>query len=352
MARHNSSFSHTAILVALTQLLQGCFATNPAASDQTSAAESETTAQAASTGPISPPLETESATATTSDFGSGSSTSANTCQEAVCEVLVPFAWTGPYQRRTEKGEERDLLLFSEVSAPSANCNCNCGSVESARCQDMRLERYDDDECDVFAFETLHPVPPINEPACLSHSPHGGIVARSVPLDCDMTPCPSCPATGSIEKPDVQLEDAVFLHRARPAACEGRESCFERRGDLPVCIAREGIHECPLGFDSRQVLFGSVDDHRGCSSCECSPPTSVECELSIFVYDAAGCSETNLSEAAQVTFDPYGSSTCLDIPIGGSYRVESELVNPGLCTPLGGQPTGTAEGSAPHTLCCV
>lgn len=115
----------------------------------------------------------------------------------------------------------------------------------------------------------------------------------------------------------------------------------------VCVAREGVSGCPGEFPVQRTFATDVDDSRGCSACECGPPTgAVQCTASVRLSDTADCSSAVISD---VLVD---APVCQpELPAMQYGRVEALEVLSGGCAPSGGVPTGDAVPTGEMTVCC-
>jgi hypothetical protein len=60
-----------------------------------------------------------------------------------------------------------------------------------------------------------------------------------------------------------------------------------------CLMHEGDVLCPNGWNSRQVLYGAMDDQRFCTECSCLPSTGATCSMRVKVFSEATCSTSRL-----------------------------------------------------------
>jgi hypothetical protein len=124
----------------------------------------------------------------------------------------------------------------------------------------------------------------------------------------------------------------------------------------VCIMHDGEIDCPGGkFSEQHIFYTGKTDTRGCTACTCDAPTGGSCSATVTIYkDDSTCSTT-----PWVTLHPTSSAgDCQPIPDNNSDIVGRKAVfspvTGGSCTPVGGQPTGTAapDKATATTFCCI
>ena len=126
-------------------------------------------------------------------------------------------------------------------------------------------------------------------------------------------------------------------------------------EFRVCIAKEGEFECPptLGsvFTERHIFYQEVNDDRQCSTCTCGAPMGSVCTAVLSVYSSGMCGGFIVDKGGISS----ENERCIDIqPPGqalGSKSAGPTAYSPGVCPPMGGEPSGVASGSAPSTFCC-
>lgn len=129
----------------------------------------------------------------------------------------------------------------------------------------------------------------------------------------------------------------------PTPAPGFSVCVTRQGD-------ESIYMCPSGYPFRNVYYLDGEDSRGCSACECGPPTGDTCSSSLVSFYA---DDTCSMPVASVTASSAGSM-CVSIPADsplGSKQASAPSYTPGTCKPSGGEPTGSVQLHYPITVCC-
>jgi hypothetical protein len=141
--------------------------------------------------------------------------------------------------------------------------------------------------------------------------------------------------------EPSVEDGAFV-----ALCEQPTSCAEGCIAIPepdfdrrFCVARDGDHECPPGFDESHKVYGN---DTMCSPCACAPATGASCRLLLYFNDAV-CDGSHSQKSADATCTGVGSPP----PLSG----KPEVTNPGSCQASGGQFTTTAP-TISQTVCCM
>jgi hypothetical protein len=126
----------------------------------------------------------------------------------------------------------------------------------------------------------------------------------------------------------------------------------------VCIFSDGVSACPddvLGntFTEQHIFYGGAEDDRQCSPCGCGAPTGSACTATMSIYKG-----NNLTCAGPpLILIPVSSTspTCLDVQLPGqalgSKAASPPTYLPGVCPPMGGEPSGSAIPKTPATLCC-
>lgn len=126
-------------------------------------------------------------------------------------------------------------------------------------------------------------------------------------------------------------------------------------DFRVCILKEGTVECPAGpgavFTEQHVFYQGANDNRACSACSCGPPMASLCKAVVSVYEGGMCGGAVVDQVTVSSLAP----VCVDIaPPGqalGSKSAAPSTYAPGVCQPVGGEPSGVATESEATTFCC-
>lgn len=128
-------------------------------------------------------------------------------------------------------------------------------------------------------------------------------------------------------------------------------CVSLPGPSPICIAREGTHDCPAAWPERHIFFKRIDDQRSCSECSCGPVEGASCKRRYTLYTDNGCTTEFGSWLSEDTDLPQ----CLWLIDGmaiGSKTLETVEHELGSCKPLGGEVIGDVTGEDPFTVCCA
>lgn len=303
------------------------------ATDPTSPTES--TDPTEDTDPTDPtdPTEDTDPTAPTGDTDEPS--------ECTCAIAAPNNWIGPVvvARGDElpecvgafTGSQFDAVI--DIAGDPASCECSCGAAD-VDCGDLSLLYRQSCGQPVLAetfseSDTCHD----NTPAQNSTNPFFTPVGGSE----------SCPPVATVEVPSasstaVRMCGGTF----EQAACGPGEQCiaavpdaFEQR----LCIARPGVHDCPPAYPDQEVVFGDIDDGRGCTDCECAPEGEFECASTLQLYSGDECGTLT-------------GTTDTDTCVGswGSFEFAAPTVT-GSCTANAPAADGEIAGVEPTTICC-
>ncbi len=313
-----------------------------------------------------------SGTAGSSDTGGSESDSSTTddglCPSThVCTREAPKGWSGPVAvhtrdlgERTEptepKAPECGLAYpnqvetgFEGLQAEAAACACECGPANGVACDNSTTLRYWAD--DATCSDTFPQAVSIFASACNSvpNFPGNGHYTAE-PL----------PAVGGACAPSTQTAVEAAIWSTLSSACSGGTiiddaGCAQGRICAPVpesedaalCIWQEGEHECPDDFDTQRVLFGDIEDDRGCETCSCAAPLGLCDSAFVSLWNGPTCLVPSAGAiSANGECDPTGS--------GNSARAAS--LNAGspsaFCAPSEPTPSGEAVGIDPVTICCA
>jgi hypothetical protein len=124
-----------------------------------------------------------------------------------------------------------------------------------------------------------------------------------------------------------------------------------------CVSRQGVHDCPGGFDAEQFRLHEASvpliESRYCTECACGAPVGGLCVAQFKLYKDGACSDLILEvpfSSAQGTCPPIIPP---GLPIGGKMITDPQY-SPGMCEASGGEPGGTVEPEPGHevTFCCA
>jgi hypothetical protein len=127
---------------------------------------------------------------------------------------------------------------------------------------------------------------------------------------------------------------------------------EESAGFKLCFAREGEQECPGAWSEKHVFYKGIDDSRACSECSCGAPVGSKCSAQVSAYDSPGCIPSGTYATVPMTNTQSG---CVDTTPGMGLLSKSAtppVYAPGVCQPLGGEPSGEAFPANPTTFCCV
>lgn len=340
-----------------TLVLTGCFDPNDptggepdlagSSSGSTSGSASDTSDGTSPTNPTDPtnPSGASSTSATTgsTDPTGDTDPSSDTDEpsECTCAIAAPNNWNGPVvvARGDElpecvgafTGSQFDAVI--DIAGDPASCECSCGAAD-VDCGDLSLLYRQSCGQPVLAEtfsepDTCHD----NTPAQNSTNPFFTPVAGSE----------SCPPVATVEVPAASSTALRMCGGTfEQAECGPGEQCiaavpdaFEQR----LCIARPGVHDCPPAYPDQEVVFGSIDDGRGCTDCECAPEGEFECASTLQLYSDNECGTlTGTTE----------TDTC--VGSWGSFEFAAPTIM-GSCTANAPAADGEIAGADPTTLCC-
>ena len=114
-------------------------------------------------------------------------------------------------------------------------------------------------------------------------------------------------------------------------------CIEQPGNVPACPT--------VAYTSRSVVFGGLNDTRGCSACTCGPVTGASCSGSVteFAQSDTGCTTGQTIYALGQSCDPVQQPSSLELAMTSSG---------GSCAPSPVVATGSAVPTQPMTFCCI
>lgn len=230
-------------------------------------------------------------------------------------------------------------VLAPVVAPSAQCSsCACGEPE-VQCGPAMVETSAGNDCNSGELNGTFTLTP---DACTPISSPDLDGLRALPIPVQSASCE--PSGGRAEVPPLSSGPRAKLCTPdnAPSCDEGR--CIDALAG-PRCMAAAGEqHACPTGFPVRHVLVEAVADTRGCTPCECAPP-SATCEgVSTVSFTMPDCSGPSFLNPHNGVCTPTG----FDMVNGSVFLEQAVVVS--SCAPSGGEPTGAVEVLA-HTVCC-
>jgi hypothetical protein len=328
MSRHAAAFALLAC---------GCFSDPPPVGTDTSGDDTTATDTSVTASDDGPTDASADATTSTDDTAGAGCT-----PDSVCVPAPPPGWLGPVAfaaddaRPPSCGESYPTeiaTLHEGVDVGSSACHCECSGPTPA-CSAM-LVVFDDLGCEGSPSQGLEITP--GECNALFGDP----TAIGVFADNDLMFACEPTATDEIAPWAWMRDIAVCGLEAAPPVCDvGVCAPLASPSFTPLCIYREGEHDCPDGWDERHLFHGDARDTRACEPCEC---TIVEPDCSPQVYvsdDAMACANAS---------GPLPPS-CISIA-PEQQAVSWEPLDAGSCTPMRTQVQGEVTPIAPATACC-
>lgn len=358
--------------------------TESAESGSTAAATAASDSQAgadgssgrASTGDIADD-STSASPDSTGDDDDGASSSGTSGQDSACVAMggtctrdFPKGWVGPVAMVQWDDGERDvecdgaypiplaMSLSHEIVASPATCECSCGAPTGGDCTGevtlVEAVLLQDDAC----FPALGS--PVLDTLDVGETGSFSLEGSSFGILVNVTEAPtysggSCNDTASVivSPPSFANHVALCGSEAIDAACEVDTLCMptpQAPEAAAVCVWQEGEHSCPSGwgYADRTLLFGDLEDTRGCSDCGCGTPAGPcspgEVEISGTFFDGkADTSDTVMAGDCSSWTLAGGEATSATWTTGPAAAAG--------CAPIGGNPNGDVVGELPVTLCC-
>ncbi|MBV9947338.1 MAG: hypothetical protein JOZ69_10855 [Myxococcales bacterium] len=280
-----------------------------------------------------------------------------------CVGATPIGWLGPvalYEGALATavpdcpaGYASPVDRKGGLTGPQAACTCTCG-LSGQTCQPAAGQFYSDTSCSTACAGGAVPLP---SSMCVNPTPCQGVsVSFKAPAPTWSGTCAPV-STRSVAPPSFATAARVCTWASRPDSPGGCTGAAQQCVKSPtgafgtrLCVYQLGDPaptSCPPGaYTNYHVFYDGVSDSRGCTQCTCDPATGGSCTGSIGFYSSGAC-----SGAASATFT-FGTSTCsiLNTPI---YAMGDFAPTGGTCGPgMGGQPTGSADGTRAATVCCM
>jgi hypothetical protein len=276
------------------------------------------------------------------------------CTARTCVEEAPAGWSGPvllYEGAAPpecSGGYPDEAARggTAVTAGAASCStCSCTPADPGCASFLNFETSTASACDdANACSTS-----INSSCAVLMSPCFTTPTGYVETHLAGTPPTCAPSAQDPTLPDANWDAHAIAcgpdHALQRAGCDSGEVCApEPAFDGAFCIVDDGDVDCPAGpYTDRRVYFTDIADTRNCSDCSCTH----DCSYTWRVFDAADATcATPLLTLTQ-------ANQCASVtPSAGTIRVNVSIAGTGECAPSGGAPTGSAEGDAPITACCL
>ncbi len=330
--------------------LQGCTEPNPYLSVSD-------TGTGSSTGTITDAQTSTGSTGDLADESSGETGSTCTNAGGQCIDVAPEGWEGPFAwlerpLRLEPApcpapwDQLSTEVFSDISAPAAQCTCECGDLLGASCGPVAVEHHAQDDCTGSLLHSME----FSEGGCEFLTPDwggGGGYSFASPAVVGGTCIPNA---------DAQIQEASFLTRHRAcvadvdsSGCAAEQRCAPTPQD-PLhpryCIWQDGDVPCPEGsaYSEHERLFRDLDDARGCEECTCTPPDGTCTGATLFVGTSAPACTPGPGVAADGCVAGPGANV--------NALIYSQGTPPTACEPAIVVPTGDASGAEPVSFCCT
>jgi hypothetical protein len=132
-------------------------------------------------------------------------------------------------------------------------------------------------------------------------------------------------------------------------CTGLQVCAAAPGSFDACVAHSGQQSCPSGSYTQQHFVGTINDSRGCGTCNCGG-TPTGCSLTWTFYASPNCAGSSLPIVADNScYQLTPAPMALAYP---SYRATVSAGDAGCAPPpQQPQPTGGVTLDNEYTVCC-
>ncbi|AKT41512.1 uncharacterized protein CMC5_057200 [Chondromyces crocatus] len=292
-----------------------------------------------------------------SDVTESSGTVSSSCHAGECDVELPFGWEGP------------VLLWSgeETLAPSCpdaaptlvyeghaglqthgTCGtCACSDLECLLPTGVTITK---GTCggpllDVLAPPgwdgSCWPFPPIKDP-------EGAVFWGTSRTECQpLVPQPEKSATSTW----ATFARACSRSSDRDECRDGTDDCSPSPapGFVRCVFSTSEANACPPNYPEMHRFHGMAEDRSSCSPCRCSPPETSTCRVFFGLSVDSECTIRMLG-----TMVGYQQRGCIlnSVPSQfASMTAEVRQLDPGICTPQGGEFLGGFEPTQTTTFCC-
>jgi hypothetical protein len=289
----------------------------------------------------------------------------------VCDDVVPGGWQGPIELYLGSGSPlpsppscaapyiNDLVDGNEgLNVPPAQCSCTCGPVSGADCSGAGdwyaySSTNCQNQCDTKAM------PSGNGTLCQSASGCAGAAASfQIIAGLPSLGSASCQPNGATTLPPTSWQQVArgcgYSGPVDTGGCDAGGHCVARPASpfgTKSCIYATNDQACPGGssYSSKQLLYTSVSEGRGCTQCTCGSPSGVGCfmtgSLSMYAFNNPSCSDNT------GTAMPGGGCINL-VGVGAAVMgLTTTVPEGGSCQPVVSDPNGTATPQGPITVCC-
>lgn len=292
-------------------------------------------------------------------LGSSEGIDESTDEDAGCTCVpaTPSGWTGPVALYTAPAAQgappacgagfAPSPLFDGNAGPDASpttCSvCTCGAVTNESCTSPVITYYADETC-ATSLGTL-----VVTSTCQPVLGDGVTVSATTPTGGTCTPSGVVATAPPVVWSGVARACAP-ASTPTSASCTGGDVCMPTPPSpfsTNACVMQSGIAtSCPAAYPNLQVFYAGdagVSDTRGCSVCQCSPPSGAVCTIAAAAISACVTTTTlNVPNActAFVTAEPVKLVANPTLADAGSCAVSG-----------GGAPTGSAIPNGATSFCC-
>lgn len=371
----------------------GSTSVTSSSSSSTSGNTSTSSSSTSSTG-----MPTEDCTNGVDDDNDGDADCADSdCQAFACVAAPTNGWLGPFvlyegpsanfpqcpSNFPGGNQGVDEIIGGAgipMPAPQATCTCSCDPPASPTCKPPSQLTVLDATCANQANANCGALP--NNPGNWNGScGFGTFVTGGVSTcgansgaQCDMGTA-ACNVSVSSQGPTVtgacmpqftttipQVDFVNAIHacggaETSTAGCSMGAICAPRAPapfNAKLCVYQNGsIANCTTAAPYTQIHKGGTGidtTNLACSMCNCGALTGGSCKGDIEIYS------DNVQGVCGSLITTFQAGTCKDLPgnptIGNRKFVNPVIMNPGSCTPSGGQPTGSVATTGPFTVCCL
>jgi len=233
-------------------------------------------------------------------------------------------------------------------ADPAQCDCSCGSP-TVTCTLAATVYFDSASCSNWGPQENWT--PSSNGACdqlgaVSFSdPNDGLEAE--PVSVASASCDAIDGNHAVPPTAWSYAARICADPPEGGGCEGSDVCVPTTAaPFTTCIHRSGDQDCPAPFDDKTLLFGGVDDQRGCD-CSCGAPSGASCTAQTAIHGWS----TSCQGSSPFTLTHDGSCQGVVGPFAGGSMQYTATPSGGPC-PVNAQPAGEASGTQPRTVCCL
>ncbi|HEY4012431.1 MAG TPA: hypothetical protein VGM06_03790 [Polyangiaceae bacterium] len=290
------------------------------------------------------------------------------CGAYACIPPVPSGWQGPVAldqvaagstlAACPNAYESLADVHGGLAAPAAACSCACGA-SGQQCSATGVF-HGDQTC---AGPTCATVSPSSAGACTAVSANDCGSGGS--FDFEAAPTPSggtCQATVTTAVPPAgwttSARVCAYTSATRTAGCSDSDVCVALPASpysATACVystADPPPTACPAGYTRAPpaVFYAGVTDTRACGGCGCGGPTGGTCSGTVSLFGAAGCTDNGgiVTVPVGTACQAYSGLS----PAPGSAEAHYTVTAGSCAVTAAPQPTGSAAGTSPTTVCCL